>query len=424
MVERLTRLGDDRMSSTVLASETAEEVARRPYGKLVAFLAARTRDVAAAEDALADALTAALADWPKNGCPQNPEAWLLTTAKRKFINTARHARVEESASGHVQLLAEELSVTPQSEIPDHRLALMFACAHPTIDPAIRAPLILQTVLGLDAARIASAFLVSPATMGQRLVRAKAKIREAGIAFAIPDRGELAPRLDAVLTAIYAAFSEGWSDPKGADIARRDLAGEAIFLGTIVCELLPDEAEALGLVALMLYAESRRAARRSGDGAYVPLDEQDPRLWDPRIIEKAEEYLGRASALDCIGRYQLEAALQSAHTERRRTGSENWSAVLKLYDALLAISGSPVVAINRAVALAEVEGPAAALEAIDGLGDDERLESYQPYWAARASLLARTGAHAEAREAYMIAIGLEHDPAVRRFLYEKAAALRN
>src|SRR5262249_23736346 len=154
-------------------------------------------------------------------------------------------------------------------------------------------------------------------------------------------------------AIYAAFSEGWSDAKGADIARRDLAGEAIFLGTIVCELLPDEAEALGLVALMLYAESRRAARRSDDDAYVPLDEQDPRLWDPRMIEKAEEYLRRASALDCIGRYQLEAALQSAHTERRRTGSENWSAVLKLYDALLAISGSPVVAINRAVALAEV-----------------------------------------------------------------------
>src|SRR5262249_5761732 len=162
------------------------------------------------------------------------------------------------------------------------------------------------------------------------------IREAGIAFAIPDRAELAPRLDAVLTAIYAAFAEGWSDPQGADVARRDLAGEAIFLGTIVCELLPDEAEALGLVALMLYAESRRAARRSDDGAYVPIDMQDSRLWNSHLIEKAEEYLKRASALDTIGRYQLEAALQSAHVERRRTGRQNWSAVLKLYDALLAI----------------------------------------------------------------------------------------
>jgi RNA polymerase sigma-70 factor (ECF subfamily) len=410
------------MSATTLVNETAEAVARRSYGKLVAFLSARTRDVAAAEDALADAFAAALADWPKNGCPENPEAWLLTAAKRKFINAVRHTRVEERASDHVQLLAEELNMSPQSEIPDHRLALMFACAHPSIDPAVRAPLILQTVLGLDAARIASAFLVSPTTMGQRLVRAKAKIREAGIAFAIPDRIELAPRLDAVLTAIYAAFAEGWSDPQGADVARRDLAGEAIFLGTLVCELLPDEAEALGLVALMLYAESRRTARRSEDGAYVPLDEQDPRLWDSRMVENAEKYLERASALDCIGRYQLEAALQSAHAERRRTGRENWGAVLKLYDALLAISESPVVAINRALALAEIEGPGAALAAIDALGDDTRLKSYQPYWAARASLLARTGAHADAREAYAIAIGLEHDPAVRRFLHERAAAL--
>ena len=410
------------MAAHAIANGTAEAVARRSYGKLVAFLAARTRDVAAAEDALADAFAAALIDWPKNGCPENPEAWLLTAAKRKFINAARHARVEQKASEHVQMLAEELSMSPRAEIPDHRLALMFACAHRSIDESIRAPLILQTVLGLDAARIASAFLVSPATMGQRLVRAKAKIREAGIAFAIPERIDLAPRLDAVLTAIYAAFAEGWSDPKGADVARRDLAGEAIFLGTLVCRLLPNEAEALGLVALMLFAESRRSARRSKDGSYVPLDEQDFHLWNTQVIESAEDYLKRASALDNIGRYQIEAALQSAHVERRRTGRENWQAVLTLYDALLAISESPVVAINRALALAEVDGPGAALEAIDALGDDVRLKSYQPYWAARASLLARSGAHGEARDAYSIAIGLEHDPAVRRFLQERAAAL--
>jgi len=403
------------------ASQTTEDVARRSYGKLLAFLAARTRDVAAAEDALADAFAAALADWPKSGVPENPEAWLLTTAKRRFINKARHARVEERSADHVRLLAEEMSAVSESGIPDQRLALMFACAHPAIDPSVRTPLILQTVLGLDAARIASAFLVSPTTMGQRLVRAKAKIRDAGIAFAIPARSELAQRLDAVLTAIYAAFSEGWSDPAGADAVRRDLASEAIYLGQLVCELLPGEAEALGLVALMLFAESRRAARRGTDGTFIHLDDQNPSLWDAAMIEKAEWFLRNASALNVIGRYQLEAALQSAHVERRRSGRNNWPAVLQLYDALLALSESPVVALNRALALAEIGGPEAALRAIDAL-DYARLKSYQPYWAARASLLTKTGAHGEAREAYQMAIGLERDPAVRRFLQEKASLL--
>ena len=275
-----------------------------------------------------------------------------------------------------------------TDIPDHRLALMFACAHPAIDAGIRAPLILQAVLGLDAAMIASAFLLAPAAMGQRLVRAKHKIRDAAIPLRIPEREELPGRLDTVLDAIYAAFAEGWSDPDGTDVARRDLAEEALFLGRLVAELLPDAPEALGLLALMLHAEARRRARRDANGDYVPLAEQDPALWDAAMIDEAEALLLRASALGSIGRYQLEGALQSAHVDRRRTGRANWPAVVRLYDALLALSDSPVVAINRALAVSEVDGCAVALGLLDELADDARLTQYQPYWAARAQLLAK------------------------------------
>ncbi|MGC1296070.1 MAG: DUF6596 domain-containing protein, partial [Alloacidobacterium sp.] len=237
------------------AYSTAEAVARRSYGKLVAYLAARTRDVAVAEDALSEAFTSALADWPRNGCPSNPEAWLLTAARRKFIDMTRRRHSNIMLDEDLQQIAAVLSASPaDTDIPDRRLALMFACAHPAIDPGIRAPLILQVVLGLDAARIASAFLMAPATMGQRLVRAKSKIRQAGIPFRIPEREELPNRLDTVLDAIYAAFAEGWIDAAGTDMARRELAEEAIFLGRLVTELLPAEPEALGVLALMLYAE--------------------------------------------------------------------------------------------------------------------------------------------------------------------------
>lgn len=402
---------------------TADAVARRSYGKLVAFLSQQTRDVSAAEDALAEAFAAALADWPTKGCPDNPEAWLLTVARRKAIGTVRKKRVSEEGQAQVQLLADELAAVLREDIPDHRLALMFACAHPAIDEAMHAPLILQTILGLDAARIGSAFLVSPAAMGQRLARAKNKIREAGIPFAVPERAELRGRLESVLDAIYAAFSEGWGDPAGMDAARRDLAEEAIFLGSLVAELLPGEAEALGLFALMLHAEARRAARRDEQGDYVPLEKQDPARWDAAMIALAETHLRSAGALNAVGRYQLEAALQSAHVHRIRTGTKNWDAVVALYDALLSLSDSPVVAINRAIARAETDGPAAALADLDILSSDERLKTYQPFWAARASLLARTGAQDEARAAYDIAIGLEHDPASRRFLQQRQAALK-
>lgn len=405
------------------ARRTADAVVRRSYGKLVAFLAARTRDVAGAEDALSEAFASALAEWPAKGCPANPEGWLLTVARRKLIDRARHRRITELAEPDLRLLTEQLDLAAEEEvIPDQRLALLFACAHPAVDAGIRAPLMLQVVLGLDAAMIASAFLMSPATMGQRLVRAKNKIRQAGIPFRVPERDELPSRLDTVLEAIYAAYAEGWSDPAGADAARRELAGEALFLCRIVTELMPDEPEALGLLALMLHADARRPARRSPAGDYVPLPEQDTTLWDLAMIDEAEALVRRAGARQTLGRFQLEAALQSAHVHRRLTGRANWGDVLTLYDALLALSGSPVVGINRALALAEVEGTAAALAALEVLAADARLAQYQPYWAARAEFLARMGDRTEARQAYEIAVGLERDPAVRRYLQQRQASL--
>ena len=404
------------------AHETAAMAARHSYGKLVAFLAARSGNVAAAEDALSEAFAAALEDWPVKGCPANPEAWLLTVARRRLIDTTRRRKFEASPEDYELAEQTVADADVHTEIPDSRLGLMFACVHPAIDTAIRAPLMLQAVLGLDAARIASAFLMSPAAMGQRLVRAKTKIRQAGIPLRIPQREELPERLETVLDAIYAAFSEGWLDAAGTDIARRDLAEEAIYLCRLVSEMLPDEPEALGLLALMLYAEARRKARRSPEGAYIPLAEQHVSLWDCERIAEAEAALLKASGMGVIARYQLEAAIQSAHVARRRQGIDNWPAVVKLYDALLVLTGSPVAAINRAAALAEIEGPAAALEALNTVSNDPRVLEYQPYWAARADLLARTGAHSEARDAYEIAIGLERDDSVRHVLEKRRAAL--
>jgi RNA polymerase sigma-70 factor (ECF subfamily) len=396
------------------AYAAAEAVALRSRGKLIAYLAARFGDVAAAEDALSEAFASALSVWPAQGCPDNPEAWLLTAARRKLIDQLRRNR-ETSSDDEPEQLADAMIAAAEFEFPDRRLALLFACAHPAIDPAIHAPLMLQVVLGLEAAQIASAFLVSPAAMAQRLVRAKTKIREAGIPFRIPDRNELPDRLESVLDSIYAGFAEGWADASGADPARRELAMEAIFLGRLLTQLLPDEPEAWGLLALMLYAEARRPARRTREDEFVPLRSQNTALWDWGMIEEAEAALRYASRTRLIGRYQLEAALQSAHVEGTRTGCVSWADVVSLYDALVRLTNSPVACINRALAVAEMQGPHAGLAALDSAGDDSRLDSYQPWWAARANLLARTGSHDAARQAYQRAIGMESDPAVRKYL---------
>ena len=407
------------------AARAAEAAARRSYSKLIAFLAARTRDVAGAEDALSEALTVALTEWPVSGVPHTPDAWLLTVARRKLVDALRRRRLDEQASEHLQWLAELQTGDDDGEPPwpDRRLGLLFACAHPGIAPELHAPLMLQVVLGFDAATIASAFLVAPATMAQRLVRAKTKIRQAGIGFEVPQGEALRERLGTVLDAIYAAYAEGWSDPEGADARRRNLADEAIWLCRLVASMLPGEGEALGLLSLMLHAHARRDARRDAAGDYVPLSEQLPSLWDAALIDEAESLLHRANrCAGAPGRYQLEAAVQSAHAMRRLTGRVDWHSIERLYDALCELTGSPVAALNRAVALAETQGPVAGLAALDTLAGDARLADYQPHWAARAELAARCGAVEAARQAYEQAIGLEREPAVRRYLQQRAAAL--
>jgi len=400
------------------AHRAIERVARESYGRLVAYLSSHTRDVASAEDALSDALVAALATWPRNGVPQNPEAWLLTTARHSFIDLVRHRQVAEASEPTLLLLSEQSKeVTLSSQFPDERLKLLFVCAHPAIDPAMHTPLMLQSVLGLDAARIAHAFLVSPATMGQRLVRAKTKIRNAGIQFEVPQERELPQRLDAVLEAIYAAFGIGWDDMAGVDQSGRELAEEAIWLGRVLLQLMPREAEVRGLLALMLHCEARRRARRGPDGHYIPLSEQDSQQWSLPLIKEAEGHLAEAASRGRTGRFQLEAAIQSVHAERARSGRTEWTAIMLFYEQLIRISPTVGTRTGYAAAVGEANGPEAGLAVLDGI-DPDAVAAYQPYWAVRAHFLRRLGKTPEAGDAFERAIGLAEDPAVRQFLLQR------
>jgi RNA polymerase sigma-70 factor (ECF subfamily) len=405
------------------AHDVAEHAAREHYGRLLAYLAARCGDVHVAEDALSDAFASALARWPVDGVPRSPAAWLLVAARHRLFDDARKRQRSEKLNERLAAASREAErdVEAGDELGDERLALMFACAHPAIAREVRAPLVLQCILGLDAARIASAFLVRPETMSQRLVRAKRKIAAAGIPLRVPERDELPQRLDAVLAAIYAAFAEAWEDPAGSDRRARGLTGEALWLGRMVVAACPDEPEALGLLALMLHADARRAARRDADGAYVPLDAQDVARWDAAAIDEAETLLARAARARRLGRFQLEAAIQSAHTAGRRRSSD-WRAIVVLYDELLRITASPVVALNRAVAIGRAYGAQRGLSALRAIAADPRLDEYQPYWAARADLLARAGDAAAARAAFERALGLTIDPAIRDYLVERMRAL--
>jgi predicted RNA polymerase sigma factor len=395
-----------------------ERVARESYGRLVAYLCSHTHDVGSAEDALSNALVAALETWPRDGVPQNPEAWLLTAARRSFIDLVRHRQVAEASEPTLALLREESKdMTLSPEFPDERLKLLFVCAHPAIDPGMHTPLMLQTVLGLDAARIAHAFLISPTTMGQRLVRAKTKIRDAGIRFEIPQERELPQRLDAVLEAIYAAFGIGWDDMAGVDQRGRDLAEEAIWLARVLLQLMPGQPEVHGLLALMLHSEARRAARRATDGRYVPLSEQDYQKWSLPLMEEAERHLDEASSRGRTGRFQLEAAIQSVHAERARSGAIQWNAIMMFYEQLIRISPTLGTRTGYAAAVAEAKGAEPGLVALDGM-DADAISAYQPYWAVRAHLLQRLGKTPEALDAFDRAIGLTEDPAVRAFLLQR------
>jgi len=408
----MSAIEEDRVRRAV------ERVARESYGRLVAYLSVHTHDLAAAEDALSDALVKALTAWPRDGLPQNPEAWLLTTARHSIIDAVRHQQVVAESEPTLQLMKDNyMETTLTTQFPDERLKLLFVCAHPAIDPNVHTPLMLQMVLGLDAARIAGAFLISPKTMGQRLVRAKTKIRDGGIRFEIPDKRDLPARLDAVLEAIYAAFGIGWDDMAGADQQGRDLAEEAIWLARVLLQLLPEEAEVRGVLALMLYCESRRAARRDSEGRYVPLSEQDPKLWSRPLMDEAEQHLADAAKHARPGRFQLEAAIQSVHAERGRTGRIEWGAIAQFYEQLNRISPSIGRHVAYAAAISEANGADKGLAILDTV-DQEAVACYQPYWAVRAHLLQRLGQIPEAQHAYDRAIGLTEEPAVREFLLQK------
>jgi RNA polymerase sigma-70 factor (ECF subfamily) len=382
----------------------------------MAFLSARSRDVAAVEDALADAFRSALEHWPVAGIPREPEAWLLTAARRRLIDHRRHARVRDAAALSLLAAADEAQqmTSEPAGFPDDRLTLLFVCAHPGIDPSARTPLMLQTVLGLNAARIAAAFLVRPTTMGQRLSRAKAKIRDAGIPFELPKPEDLPSRVDAVAEAIYAAYGSGWDDGAGLDPRCTGLSGEAIVLGRLLTRLMPEDPEVLGLVALMLHCEARRDARRDPSGAYVPLSQQDTSRWSRPLIDEAESSLRKAASAGRAGRFQFEAAIQSAHAQRLRSGDTDWQTIALLHEGLVAVAATMGARVGRAAAVAEAQGPESGWRLLETIPRAEAA-TYQPYWAVAAHLLKALDRTTEAIEAYELAIGLCEDPGMRDWL---------
>ncbi|MEL6598494.1 MAG: DUF6596 domain-containing protein [Pseudomonadota bacterium] len=390
---------------------TAEAVAREAYGRVLARLVGQTRDIAAAEDALSEAFIRAIEHWSVHGVPDAPEAWLLTVARRHHLNIIRHSAVREAALPALTRLSEEAAERPAG---DRRLELLFVCGHPAIDLAVRTPLMLQTVLGLTAARIAEAFAVAPGAMGQQLSRAKAKIRQAGLRFAIPEPDQLPERLPPVLDAIYAAFGTVWAEPEA------DLAREALFLADLLATALPEEPEAKGLLALILFVVARAPARSAGEG-YLPLDAQDTRLWDRQQIGHAETILQGASAARRPGRYQIEAALQSLHISQVLTGVEKPADLIALYDLLQDLAPSRAVSINRAAALVRARQPEAALSALEAL-PAALVTAYQPYWATLAETRRQLGMGEAAATAYDRAIALAPDTATETFLKEKRRQL--
>jgi len=403
-------------------ARTAVEVTvRASYGRLLALLASWCGDLALAEDALADAVERALRTWSADGVPANPEGWLHRVARRRALDALRSSarrtsRPLDDAAAPAAPGADPAATHPDA-LPDRRLELLLVCAHPAIDPGVRAPLMLQTVLGLDAARVATAFAVPTATMAQRLVRAKRRIRDARIPFRVPGRDELGRRLPAVLEAVYGAYTVDWARTSGPTV-RDSLAVEARDLALLLASLL-DDAEATGLAALLCLSSARLGARVV-HGVHVPLDEQDTRRWDTRLVEQGEGLLRRAHAHGTRGRFQLEAALQSAHCARARTGRTDRVAVLRLHRALVEVAPTLGARVALAAAAAHVEGPRAGLDLLDPLAGPCR--AFQPYWATRGDLLARAGDEAGARAALERAVDLTTDLPSRRYLEGRLASL--
>lgn len=407
------------------ARATAERVARVSYGRLVALLAAPTGDLALAEDSLASAFEQALTTWPQRGVPTNPEGWLLTVARnrqRDAWKSAAHRTSTplEAATDQGRDAVAALDVDPDA-IGDDRLALLFVCAHPAIEESVRTPLMLQVVLGFDAARIATAFAVPATTTSQRLVRAKKRIKDTRIRFAVPDRHAMPERLPPVLEAVYACYALTWSasEPTG-----KDLAGEAQYLAVTLAALLEDEPEAWSLAALITLALARAPARGE---AFVPLEDQDPAGWDAALIDEGESYLRRATGTGAPGRFQLEAAIQAVHGDRRRTGRTDWAALRDLYTALVTLAPSLGAHVARAAVVGRVDGPDAGLAALAAIATDEReaaaLERFQPFHATRAELLAQAGRRREAAAVFDVAASLTDDPRAATYLRGMSAAQR-
>lgn len=397
---------------------SVERAARQAYGRLVAILAARSGDLALAEDSLAEALLAALERWPVDGVPANPQAWLLTVARRRSIDAVRRRARAEAAQAEVVRMYEEAVAAPDAAhgLPDRRLGLMLVCAHPVVDVAARAPLMLQVVLGLSAEGMAPLFLTSPAAMTKRLARAKAKIGAAGVGFDLPDRDQLGDRLEPVLDAVYAAFTIA---REGA--LHRPLEQEALWLGRLIVELAPGEPEPLGLLALMLFVAARSAGADSQ--VFVPLSAQDPAAWDEALMLQAEARIATAARLGRPGRFQLEAAIQAVHADRRRTGRVDWDALLPLYDGLVVLSPTIGAHVSRAAALAQAGHLRQALAALDAI-EPAHVDDYQPYWATRAFVLSASGDLNQAEDAYLRAAGLADSPAVRAWLLQQRRRLQN
>jgi RNA polymerase sigma-70 factor (ECF subfamily) len=399
----------------LLSTEVAA-VFRREHGRAVAVLVRRLGDISLAEEAVQDAFASALERWPNDGVPPSPAGWIITTARNRAIDRLRReATRNERQEAAMQLWERE---TPEHDVPDDRLRLMFTCCHPALAVEAQLALTLRLLGGLTTAEIAHAFLVPEATMAQRISRAKAKIRAAGIPYRVPDVGELPHRLRSVLAAVYLIFNEGYSASSGAHLVRAELVDEAIRLGRLVHELMPDDEEVAGLLALMLLVDSRRAARVDESGGFVRLAEQDRGLWNRERIDEGQRLLRMCLARNRPGPYQLQAAINAVHSDAKTAAETDWRQIVLLYDQLMAITPSAVIALNRAVAVAEVDGPVQALRLVDEL----EMEGYHLWHAVRGDMLGRMNRKADAIQAYALAIEKCENEREREFLEKRKAAV--